>query len=88
MDKKIVNVIGGGLAGCEAAWTLANNGISVNLYEMKPGKKSPAHHLDSLCELVCSNSLRSDDHEINLLYDCRPFHLCCRQRRRCETGNT
>lgn len=59
MDKKIVNVIGGGLAGCEAAWTLANNGISVNLFEMKPSKKSPAHHLDSLCELVCSNSLKA-----------------------------
>ena len=55
-----VTVLGGGLAGCEAAWQLAQRGILVNLYEMKPGKKSPAHHLDTMAELVCSNSLRSD----------------------------
>ena len=55
-----VTVFGGGLAGCEAAWQLAQRGIPVNLYEMKPGKKSPAHHLDTMAELVCSNSLRSD----------------------------
>ncbi len=59
MNCKVANVIGGGLAGCEAAWTLANNGITVNLYEMKPSKKSPAHHSDTLCELVCSNSLKA-----------------------------
>ena len=55
-----VTVLGGGLAGCEAAWQLAQRGIPVSLYEMKPGKKSPAHHLDTMAELVCSNSLRSD----------------------------
>ena len=55
-----VTVLGGGLAGCEAAWQLAQRGIPVNLYEMKPGKKFPAHHLDTMAELVCSNSLRSD----------------------------
>lgn len=55
-----VTVLGGGLAGCEAAWQLARRGIPVRLYEMKPGKKSPAHHLDTMAELVCSNSLRSD----------------------------
>lgn len=55
-----VNIIGGGLAGCEAAWQLANRNIEVKLFEMKPHKKSPAHHLDSLAELVCSNSLRSN----------------------------
>jgi len=55
-----VKVIGGGLAGCEAAWQLAKRGINVRLYEMKPKKHSPAHSLDTLCELVCSNSLRSD----------------------------
>lgn len=55
-----VRVIGGGLAGCEAAWQLANRGIDVVLYDMKPKKFSPAHSLDTLCELVCSNSLRSD----------------------------
>ena len=53
-------VIGGGLAGCEAAWQLAKNKIDVTLYEMKPTKKTPAHHLDLLGELVCSNSLRAD----------------------------
>ena len=55
-----VNVIGAGLAGCEAAWQIANRGVKVNLYDMKPGKKSPAHKYDGLCELVCSNSLRAD----------------------------
>jgi len=52
-------VIGGGLAGCEAAWTLANSGISVKLYEMKPIRYSPAHHHEELAELVCSNSLKA-----------------------------
>ncbi len=56
----VVKVIGAGLAGCEAAWQLAQRGIEVALYEMKPNKKSPAHHTDTLAELVCSNSLRGD----------------------------
>ena len=55
-----VKVIGAGLAGSEAAWQLAQRGIQVELYEMKPGKKSPAHHVDTFAELVCSNSLRGD----------------------------
>ena len=55
-----VKVIGAGLAGSEAAWQLAQRGIQVTLYEMKPHKKSPAHHTDTLAELVCSNSLRGD----------------------------
>lgn len=54
-----VKVIGGGLAGCEAAWHLAENGIKVDLFEMRPKKSTPAHHTDKLAELVCSNSLRS-----------------------------
>lgn len=54
-----VRIIGAGLAGCEAALTLANRGIPVALYDMKPGEKTPAHSSDKLCELVCSNSLRS-----------------------------
>lgn len=58
-----VTVIGGGLAGCEAAWQLANRGVKVKLYEMKPKKFSPAHHSPYLAELVCSNSLRSDQLE-------------------------
>jgi len=53
-------VIGAGLAGCEAAYQLAKRDIHVKLYEMKPEKKSPAHHADTFAELVCSNSLRSD----------------------------
>ncbi len=55
-----VKVIGAGLAGCEAAWQLAQRGLQVALYEMKPHKKSPAHHADTFAELVCSNSLRGD----------------------------
>lgn len=52
-----VTIIGGGLAGCEAAWQLARRGCQVNLYEMRPGKMTPAHKSDGLAELVCSNSL-------------------------------
>ena len=54
-----VKVIGGGLAGVEAAWRLAENGIETELYEMKPKKFSPAHHMPTLAELVCSNSLKA-----------------------------
>ena len=55
-----VNVIGAGLAGSEAAWQLLKRGCEVDLYEMKPQKFSPAHHMAGFAELVCSNSLRSD----------------------------
>ena len=55
-----VKVIGAGLAGCEAAWHLANRGIEVLLYEMKPKKYSPAHKSQNFAELVCSNSLKAD----------------------------
>ena len=58
--EHMVKVIGAGLAGSEAAWQLARRGIQVTLYEMKPHKKSPAHHADTFAELVCSNSLRGD----------------------------
>ncbi|MBO5232478.1 MAG: methylenetetrahydrofolate--tRNA-(uracil(54)-C(5))-methyltransferase (FADH(2)-oxidizing) TrmFO [Clostridia bacterium] len=58
MNNK-VNVIGAGLAGCEAAWALANRGVKVTLFEMKPTKKSPAHKSDLFAELVCSNSLKA-----------------------------
>lgn len=56
-----VTVIGAGLAGCEAAWQLAQRGIPVALHEMKPEKRTPAHHADGFAELVCSNSLRSNE---------------------------
>lgn len=54
-----VKVIGAGLAGCEAAWQLANAGIETELYEMKPQKYTPAHHYEGMAELVCSNSLKA-----------------------------
>lgn len=54
-----VSVIGAGLAGCEAAWQLASRGISVDLFEMKPQKFTPAHHYAGFAELVCSNSLKA-----------------------------
>ena len=57
---KQINVIGAGLAGCEAAWQAAQRGVKVRLYEMKPNKFSPAHHSENFAELVCSNSLRSN----------------------------
>ncbi len=60
MSNKVVNVIGAGLAGSEAAWQLAKRGISVHLYEMRPVKQTPAHHTSQFAELVCSNSLRAN----------------------------
>ena len=56
-----VTVIGAGLAGCEAAWQLAERGIPTRLREMKPEKRTEAHHSDDFAELVCSNSLRSNE---------------------------
>ena len=56
-----VNIIGGGLAGVEAAWQAARLGAQVNLYEMRPVKQTPAHRTDQLAEIVCSNSLKSDE---------------------------
>lgn len=59
------NVIGAGLAGAEASWQLANRGITVSLYDMKPNKYSKAHKYEGFAELVCSNSFRSDDYNNN-----------------------
>lgn len=59
-EKQNVSVIGGGLAGCEAAWQLAEAGFPVTIHEMKPLKYTPAHHYKGLSELVCSNSLKAD----------------------------
>ncbi len=61
MEKGAVQVIGAGLAGCEAAYCLARHGIPVELVEMKPKKFTPAHSDQNFCELVCSNSLKSND---------------------------
>src|SRR5262245_13343093 len=66
-----VQVIGGGLAGCEAAWQLARRGVRVRLFEMRPVQSSPAHTTAELAELVCSNSLRSDatENAVGLLHE-------------------
>ena len=58
--KDYITIIGGGLAGCEAAYQIAKRGIKVKLYEMKPNKYSPAHSNDDLAEIVCSNSFKSN----------------------------
>ena len=87
-----VTVIGAGLAGSEAAWQLANRGISVTLVEMKPLKKSPAHHSDDFAELVCSNSLRGDrlENAVGLLKEelrrCGSLIMECAQATRVEAG--
>ena len=60
MSDRTATVIGAGLAGCEAAWQLAQKSIHVRLVEMKPFRMSPAHHSEQLAELVCSNSFRGD----------------------------
>ena len=60
-----IHIIGGGLAGCEAAWQIAQTGLSVVLHEMRPHRNTPAHSGPGLAELVCSNSLRSDDADYN-----------------------
>ena len=64
MDTSL-NIIGGGMAGCEAAWQAANMGVKVNLFEMRPKVKTFAHQTEKLGEMVCSNSFRSNDHEQN-----------------------
>ena len=87
-----VTVIGAGLAGSEAAWQLAQRGISVELVEMRPLKRSPAHHTDDFAELVCSNSLRGDrlENAVGLLKEelrrCGSLILQCAEATRVEAG--
>ena len=87
-----VIVIGAGLAGCEAAWQLAQRGIPVQLHEMKPQKMTPAHHSETFAELVCSNSLRSDQIEnaVGLLKEelrrCGSLIMACADEHRVEAG--
>lgn len=71
MTQDRVTVIGGGLAGTEAAWQIAQTGVPVTLYEMRPGRTSPAHHSQELAELVCSNSFgaRASDRAAGLLHE-------------------
>src|SRR6187549_3188818 len=63
--KTPVHIIGAGMAGSEAAWQIANAGVPVILHEMRPVRKTEAHHTENFAELVCSNSFRSDDAEYN-----------------------
>ena len=87
-----VKVIGAGLAGCEAAWQLANRNIDVRLYEMKPKKMTPAHHSPDFAELVCSNSLRGDrlENAVGLLKEelrrLDSLILTCAEATRVEAG--
>ena len=87
-----VKVIGAGLAGSEAAWQLAQRGIEVELYEMRPHKKSPAHHTEYFAELVCSNSLRGDrlENAVGLLKEelrrCGSLIMECAEATRVEAG--
>ena len=87
-----VKVIGAGLAGCEAAWQMANRGIDVRLYEMKPKKMTPAHHSPDFAELVCSNSLRGDrlENAVGLLKEelrrLDSLILYCAEATRVEAG--
>ena len=64
-----IKIVGGGLAGCEAAWQAASRGVSVVLYEMRPSTPTAVHKTDRLAELVCSNSFRGDklDNAVGLL---------------------
>ena len=87
-----VIVIGAGLAGSEASWQLAQRGIPVELREMKPRKMTPAHHSPDFGELVCSNSLRSDQLEnaVGLLKEelrrCSSLIMACADAHRVEAG--
>jgi methylenetetrahydrofolate--tRNA-(uracil-5-)-methyltransferase len=65
MTSAPIHIIGGGMAGCEAAWQIANQGLPVVIHEMRPVRTTEAHQTDALAELVCSNSFRSDDWEHN-----------------------
>ena len=87
-----VKVVGAGLAGSEAAWQLAQRGIQVTLYEMKPVKMSPAHHSADFAELVCSKSLRGDrlENAVGLLKEelrrCGSLIMQCAEATRVEAG--
>src|SRR5215203_6929393 len=69
MDHKFIHIVGGGLAGCEAAWQAASFGVRVVIHEMRPVRPTEVHKTDRLAELVCSNSLRGDklDNAVGLL---------------------
>ena len=87
-----ITVVGAGLAGCEAAWQLAQRGISVRLIEMKPNKMSPAHSSTDFAELVCSNSFRGDrlENAVGLLKEelrrCGSLIMACADETKVEAG--
>jgi len=87
-----ITVVGAGLAGCEAAWQIASRGIDVNLIEMRPFKKTPAHKTDLFGELVCSNSLRGAglENAVGLLKEelrrCNSVFMECADRHRIPAG--
>ena len=86
-QKQPIHVIGGGLAGSEAAWQIANAGIPVVLHEMRPHRMTEAHRTQGLAELVCSNSFRSDDaanNAVGLLHADRLAKLLLTGRDRAE----
>ena len=91
--KRPIHVIGGGLAGCEAAWQIARAGIPVIMHEMRPHRQTPAHQSDGLAELVCSNSLRSDDataSAVGVLHEemrrCGSLILACADKTKVPAG--
>lgn len=92
--KRELNIVGGGMAGCEAAWQAANLGIKVNIYEMRSASyKTAAHQTDGLAELVCSNSFRNDDvnSAIGLLHEemrrCNSLILKCADETKVPAGS-
>ncbi len=94
MMKKTVHIVGGGLAGSEAAWQCAGAGVPVIIHEMRPERGTEAHLTDKLAELVCSNSFRSDDHENNavgLLHEemrrCGSLIMWCADQHKVPAGS-
>src|SRR4029077_7827521 len=93
MSLNPIHIIGGGLAGSEAAWQIAEAGLPVVLHEMRPATRTEAHETEHLAELVCSNSFRSDDAEHNavgLLHEemrrCRSLILRCADTAKLPAG--
>ena len=78
-DQNRVHIVGGGLAGSEAAWQIAQSGVAVTWHEMRPARMTDAHSTNALAELVCSNSFRSDDWETNAV------GLLHEEMRRCKS---
>ncbi len=94
MTQKPIHIIGGGLAGSEAAWQIAMAGLPVILHEMRGKRGTEAHKTDQLAELVCSNSFRSDDSDLNavgLIHDemrkCNSLIMACADKSQVPAGS-